>query len=133
MKHTLDKPRQLGYNIRMNTEKKTTLISMNRSRGFQIKGLNGYTLSIGIGAGHYCDNYAADFDASECKPTSTMEVAVLQDHGGFVCLPHDVAGRISVANLGGLIQAVESHDWKEVCALCNENTEDRDNKFPKKV
>ena len=109
---------------------KITLNSMARSRGFQINGLRGYTLSIGIGAGHYCDNYSEDFDASECNPTATMEVAVMHDGGGFVCLPHDVAGRVAVANLANLIEAVEAHDWVRVCSLCGEDDSDTENKFP---
>jgi len=109
-----------------------TLISMNRSRGFQIRGLRGYTLSIGIGAGHYCDNYSEDFDASECNPTATMEVAVMHDGGGFVCLPHDVAGRVPVGALANLIEAVRSHNWSLVCVLCNEDDSNTENKFPPK-
>ena len=108
---------------------KTSLYCMTDSRGFQIKGLRGYTLSIGIGSHHYCENYAAP---DHPKATSTMEVAIMNDLG-FVCLPYDVAGHIPVARLGALIEAVQAHDWEGVCSLCNEDDSDPDGKFPQKV
>ena len=111
-------------------ETKTTLSCMDNSRGFQIAGLRGYTLSIGIGAGHYCENHSLDYDAT-CGATSTMEVAVMNDLG-FVCLPYDVAGHVPAGNLGSLIEAVESHDWERVCFLCGEDNSDPQGKFPRK-
>ena len=119
----------------MKNETKTTLSCMNNSRGLQVKGLNGYTLSIGIGSGHYCENFtlAYDVEANAYKPTSTMEVAIMSEDGTFVCLPYDVAAHVPASNLGRLIGAVETHDWERVCSLCNENSDDSANKFPKKV
>jgi len=137
----------------MNETKNTISIkAREHSRGFQISGLRGYILSIGIGGGHYCENYNKSWDAcgEGDHPTSTMEVAVLRDgsardwarrrsaassrDGGdchFVCLPYDVAGYVPVANLSQLIDAVKQHDWKRVCSLCGEDDSDSENKFPK--
>ncbi len=116
----------------MKNEIKTTLSCMDRSRGFQIAGLNGYTLSIGIGAGHYCENQNKGFDDAPAE-TSTMEVAILCDKTHeFVCLPQDVAGWVPVGNLGSLIASVEAHDWEHVCLLCGELDEPDYSKFPLK-
>ena len=118
----------------MNIETKTTLNCMTNSRGFQVKGLNGYTLSIGIGSGHYCENYnlAYNAEANAYKPTSTMEVAIMSEDGTFVCLPWDVAAHVPASNLGRLIAAVEDHNWERVCNLCYQDIDDVYNKFPKK-
>ena len=114
----------------MKNETITALSAMSNSRGFQISGLGGYTLSIGIGNGHYCENYSV-WDEEKVGKTATMEVAVLcGKSGAFVCLPHDVAGYVPVSNLGCLIEAVESHDWERVCLLCNETGEPDFSKFP---
>ena len=117
----------------MKNETKTTIQTMSHARGFQISGLSGYTLSIGVGAGHYCENYTLSIggDESEYKPTATMEVAVMDcETGEFVCLPYDVAGHVPGSNLCCLIEAVESHDWERVCLLCNETGEPDFSKFP---
>ena len=119
----------------MTNFKEITLTSMSRSRGFQISGLRGYTLSIGIGAGHYCDNYSSGMgwsDKEKIKSTSTMEVAVMHDNGGFACLPHDVAPRVPVGALANLIEAVRSHNWSLVCVLCGVDDSNTENKFPLK-
>jgi len=120
---------------------KITLSCMDNSRGFQIRNLRGYTLSIGIGAGHYCENYSSQYGPSgyERKPTATMEVAIIRDDPegtaagkvDFVCLPYDVAGHVPAANLGALIEAVQAHDWARVCFLCNED-ETIETNFPLK-
>lgn len=117
---------------------------MENSRGFQISNLSGYTLSIGIGPGHYCDNNrlntlpttplssALGRHDSE-KATTTMEVAILRDDGGgFCCLPNDVAGYVPVSKLKNLIVAVMLHDWARVCFLCGEDDSDANGKFPGK-
>ena len=82
---------------------------------------NGYTLSIGLGTGHYCDNHAlmstSGMDSS-FKPTATMEVAIMDSDHEFVVLPHDVAAYVPCGNLGSLIEAVESTDWDLVKKLC---------------
>ena len=119
----------------MKNETKTTLSCMDNSRGFQIKGLRGYTLSIGIGSGHYCENQNNGFttEANEHQPTATMEVAILCDETNeFVCLPYDVAGHVPCGNLGSLIAAVQAHDWEHVCLMCGENGEPDYSKFPLK-
>ena len=48
---------------------------MEKSRGFQIRGLNGYTLSIGVGGGHYCDNYDLGWD-DDFPATETMDMSL---------------------------------------------------------
>ncbi|HHZ96815.1 MAG TPA: hypothetical protein EYN67_14980 [Flavobacteriales bacterium] len=113
----------------MNVESKITLCGRDNSSGFQIKGLRGYTLSIGIGSSHYCENHSKAWGA-DLDETSTMEVAVMHDDGGFVCLPYDTAGYVPVANLGYLIEAVADHNWAEVCILCDVDASDVKNKFP---
>jgi len=110
---------------------KQTITAMKNGRGIQIGTANGYTVSIGFGPSHYCENYDADYNA-EVKPTSTMEVAIL-NKGHFVCLPYDVAANVPVSQLGDLVAAVESSDWARVCHLCGEHDDDHNNKFPKKV
>ena len=102
---------------------------MDGNRGFQIHGLNGYILSIGIGGGHYCENYARQWHTNHA--TSTMEVAVMRDdakqgHNAFVALVHDVAGYVPASNLSALIDAVERHDWERVCRLCGEESPNPD-------
>jgi|TARA_Y100000310_G_scaffold237958_1_gene241282 hypothetical protein len=113
---------------------KTRMACLDNSHGFQIKNLRGYTLSIGIGPHHYCENNDMGYDHHRppLKDTSTMEVAIMNGCGDFVCLPHDVSGHVPVARLAALIKAVQAHDWAGVCFLCDEDyyTED---KFPQKV
>jgi hypothetical protein len=93
---------------------------MEKSRGFQIRGLNGYTLSIGVGGGHYCDNYDLGWD-DDFPATETMEVAIINEETHkFVCLSMDVAGYVPVSNLSLLIQSVRNGDWDEVRDLCGE-------------
>ena len=109
---------------------KITLTAMRPDRGFQIEGLNGYTLSIGIGNGHYCENKTASLSV---RATSTMEVAILDGlTREFVVLPWDVAGYVPVGNLAPLIVAVQGHEWKRVCRLCGVDASDPENKFPLK-
>ena len=36
--------------------KKVTITAYDESRGFSIKNLGGYTLSVGVGKSHYCEN-----------------------------------------------------------------------------
>ena len=110
---------------------KQTIESFQDGRGIRIGTSNGYTVSIGFGPSHYCENYSTDYNA-EAKPTSTMEVANL-NKGQFVCLPYDVAAQVNVSQLGDIVAAVESSDWTRVCHLCGEHDDDPDNKFPKKV
>ena len=108
---------------------------LGKSHGFQIKNLRGYTLSIGIGPHHYCENndmgYGREAEAHRTD-TATMEVAIMTGYGDFVCLPHDVAGHVPVARLAALIEAVQAHDWAGVCFLCDEDDYTED-KFPQKV
>ena len=65
-------------------------------------------------------------------PTSTMEVAIMNQEGSFVVLPYDVAGHVPVGNLGSLIEAVESHDWERILLLCGETGEPDYSHFPEK-
>jgi len=111
---------------------------MSNSRGFQITCENGYKLSIGLGVGHYCDNYVANPKEggieSAYMPTSNMEVAIKNSMGSFVVLPNDVEGHVPCGNLGPLIEAVECKDWERVLILCGSWTalEEPDySKFPK--
>ena len=111
---------------------KQTIQPMQNGRGIQFTTSNGYTVSIGFGPGHYCENYDAALDGCETVPTSTMEVAILDDRNKFVCLPYDVASYVPVSVMGDIILAVECNDWARVCFLCKESDED-ESKFPKKV
>jgi len=104
---------------------KTTLTAYSDQKGFSIKNLGGYTLSIGVGKNHYCEN---GFDGINGEATSTMEVAIMDKDGQFVCLPDDVAGHVPVRHLAGLIVAVTDHNWHQVCFLCDE--EAIPHKFP---
>ena len=98
-------------------------INLFQGRGFQITTSNGYVVSIGIGGGHYCENYHLPISTKldHTHTTSTMEVAILRENGGFVCLPYDVAGHVPVCNLGEIIVAVEANDWARVCFLCEQD------------
>ena len=98
-------------------------INLFQGRGLQINTSNGYVVSIGIGGGHYCDNEHLPISTKldHTHTTSTMEVAILRENGGFVCLPYDVAGHVPVCNLGEIIVAVEANDWKRVCFLCEQD------------
>ena len=89
---------------------------------------NGYEVSIGVGAGHYSDNFGI---RGALAPTTTMEVAIMCD-GNFVCLPYDVAGYVPVARLFDIIDAVEGRDWERVCDLCDQDDSDPENKFPER-
>jgi hypothetical protein len=110
---------------------KNTIQTMSESRGFQITTENGFTLSIGLGHGHYSDNYAQTSGGLESsyKPTATMEVAIMQG-GEFVVLPYDVAAYVPVGNLAPLIEAVEGKDWERVLLLCDHTEEPDFSKFP---
>jgi len=92
---------------------------------------NGYAVSIGVGAGHYSDNFDL-FKPENLAPTTTMEVAIFNDRNGFVVLPYDVAAYVPVYCLGDILEAVEFRDWERVCFLCNQDTSDPENKFPEK-
>ena len=117
---------------------KQTIQPMQNGRGIQFTTSNSYVVSIGYGPGHYCENYNAAMDGSENVPTSTMEVAIMDDrsecghYGEFVCLPYDVAPNVPVSVMGDIILAVERNDWARVCFLCKQSDED-ESKFPKKV
>ena len=114
---------------------KNTIQTMGHSRGFQITTENGYTLSIGLGVGHYSDNYTNNPEEggieSAYMPTSTMEVAIMNQEGSFVVLPYDVAGYVPVGNLGSLIEAVEGKDWERALLLCGHTEEPNYDNFPK--
>ena len=91
--------------------------------GFQIENLGGHTLSVGFGYGHYCDNYQlaareGAHDGDGIGPTATMEVAVMNEAGKFVCLPDQVAAYVPVYRLGAIIEAVQDNDWDTVLQLC---------------
>ena len=90
--------------------------------GFQIENLGGHTLSVGFGYGHYCDNHTlSDKFSDEIKPTTTMEVAVMNEAGKFVCLPAQVTAYVPVYRLGAIIEAVQDNDWDTVLQLCESN------------
>ena len=114
---------------------KNTINTMSESRGFQIKCENGYTLSIGLGIGHYCENHVANKEGggidSAYMPTETMEVAIMNSQGSFVVLPYDVEGYVPCGNLGSLIEAVEGKDWERALLLCGHTGEPDYSKFPK--
>ena len=110
---------------------KQTIESFQDNRGIRIGTSNGYTVSIGFGGGHYCENYAAPLRDAKILPTSNMEVAIMNKAQDFVCLPHDVAGYVNVSQLGDIVAAVEANDWARVCFLCGVSEED-ESKFPKK-
>lgn len=110
---------------------KTTIQAMDMSRGFQLHNLgDGFTLSIGFGADHYCQTTVRQ-QHHQIWATETMEVAVMRG-GSFVALPYDVAGHVPVSNLGSLIEAVSSHDWERVLILCGQTGEPDFSKFPTK-
>jgi|TARA_R110002110_G_scaffold63417_1_gene176434 hypothetical protein len=102
----------------MKTEE-ITLTPMESSRGIQFQNLGGYTLSIGFGGGHYCDNYSKRYDAMP-EATATMEVAILDGDSTFVVLTDDVAAYVPVSVLGSLINAVTANDWELVKKLCTQ-------------
>ena len=86
--------------------------------GFQLQGLRGYTLSIGYGTHHYCEN----LNKKEAGETTTMEVAIMDSVSGeFGDIPLNIVDNVSVANLSLLIEAVEAHDWERVNFLCETN------------
>tara|TARA_R110002051_G_scaffold159299_2_gene230668 strand:- start:380 stop:715 length:336 start_codon:yes stop_codon:yes gene_type:complete len=94
-----------------------------RKEGFQID-IGKYTLSIGCGFGHYCENYTGSFDKDN-KPTNSMEVALMErDTSNFVVLDQDVAAYIPCSRLAKLIVAVEREDWKMFCDLCDAEMKD---------
>jgi deoxycytidine triphosphate deaminase len=118
---------------------------MRNNPGFQIE-IEDYTLSIGIGNTHYCDNHGEGVEGradeahvmKKWKPlseraacTSTMEVAILGKSGNFVALPNNVSAYVPVSNLAYLIVAIEAHDWERVCLLCDEEVDE--DKFPQKT
>ena len=102
-------------------------INNSRVGLIQFECSNGFTVSIGVGDGHYCDNKAKPHGTNE--PTATMEVAIMDGHS-FVVLPHDVAGYVPVSNLCYILAAVEDSNWERVCSMCSQNTEDPLGKFP---
>tara|TARA_R110002110_G_scaffold116960_3_gene289041 strand:+ start:194 stop:535 length:342 start_codon:yes stop_codon:yes gene_type:complete len=94
-----------------------------RKEGFHIS-IGQYTLSIGAGSGHYCENYMRPYNADN-KPTSTMEVALMEGEA-FIVLEGDVAGHVPVSHLPKLILAVERKDWQMFCDLCDDNMKRED-------
>jgi hypothetical protein len=97
----------------MTMKNKTTIKSLRA--GFQIKFKNEYTLSVGIGRKHYCDNHnIGDLNDEKQLPTSTMEVAIIDPSGKFAILPDDVVGWLPVEWLPDLIEAVEDEEWAAV-------------------
>ena len=111
----------------MESMKRETINDMsgNKTNGLQINFCNGYTLSVGFGKGHYCENqdYGLFEEATRqnVKPCPDMEVAVFNDTG-FVRLGQydDVAARVPVACLDILIQAARLEDWDQIRDLCDE-------------
>ena len=99
-----------------NNMKKVTLTAYDKQRGFSIKNLGGYTLSVAIGEINYCDNQ----NYARGGETTTMEVAVMDEKEEYICLPDGVAGHVPVSKLAHLIIAITVHDWHQVCWLCGE-------------
>ena len=95
-----------------------TLIPSHKGSGFHINFANHYELSIQYGRRNYCDNE----NKLDLEPTETMEVALFSPCGDFTLLRDDVAGYVPVANLAGLIRAVELEDWTGFVTLCGEQT-----------
>ena len=96
--------------------------------GFFMDFPNGYRLSVQYGIGNYCGNQSyvpgADPSHNELGTTCTVEVAVLaytMEGVPFVGLRHDVAGSVSVGNLGFLIQSVQDGNFRNVCMACDED------------
>ena len=89
-----------------------------RKEGFHIN-IGQYTLSIGCGSGHYCDNHMRPFN-SDNEYTNTMEVALMKGDA-FVVLDQDVAAYIPCSRLAKLITAVEREDWQMFADLCDAN------------
>ena len=96
--------------------------------GFFIDFPNGYRLSVQYGIGNYSTNqsYAPGPDPAhnELGTTTTYEVGILaytQEGVPFVGLRHDVAGHVTVENLGFLIQAVQQGNFRSVCVACDED------------
>jgi len=110
--------------------KKVSITAYKDRAGFSIKNLGGYTLSIGIGLHHYCENNTTgSWPIQEDAETTTMEVAIRDSRGHLVCLPDDVAGHVPVSKLHHIIKAITVHDWHQVCWLCDEDADPSN--FPK--
>jgi len=111
---------------------KVSITAYKDRNGFAIKNLEGYTLSVGIGLHHYCENNRNESSPTpDDMETTTMEVAIMDSNGHFVCLPDDVSGHVRVSKLDHLITAIKVHDWHQVCWLCDEDA--IPHKFPQKA
>jgi hypothetical protein len=120
-----------------------TAMKILGGRNLHVRTDNRFILSLGLGAGHYCDNYSLPFDG-EADFTKTMEVAIMYDESHssykpndrfnchFVVIPQDVVGYISIRKLGDLIKAVECADWERALFLCGFNDEPDFDSFPDK-
>jgi len=95
--------------------------------GFFIDFPNGYRLSVQYGIGNYCGNQSYQYPEpthGELGTTCTVEVGILAytvEGVPFVGLRHDVAGSVSVDNLGFLIQSVQDGNFRNVCIACDED------------
>jgi|TARA_R110002074_G_scaffold307794_2_gene478658 hypothetical protein len=120
-----------------------TAMKILGGRNLHVRTDNRFLLSLGLGGGHYCDNYDLGYDA-ETDFTKTMEVAIMygDDHSSykpdegfgchFVVIPQDVVGYVSIRILGDLIEAVECADWERVLFLCGFTGEPDFDSFPDK-
>ena len=101
---------------------KQTISTVQSGNLIRIATSNGYTVSIGIGPYHYCDNkdYSDRSVDTPCEtPTATVEVAVLDAEGNLdysYTGGNDVAGNVPVSRLGEIVAAVEAGD-AEACSL----------------
>ena len=73
------------------------MFDITDGQGFHIKFANGWTVSVQIGKGNYCDNrHKPNF--GYCGPSNTAETAVWGPDGAFVRLPQSVLGEDSYSD-----------------------------------
>lgn len=94
-------------------------LCITRNHGFQLTFENGWTLSVQIGGGNYCDNYDLVVDwenfygtGKDSPPSMTAEIALIGDKGLIRLDDDTVAGYVRLDRVIRLIGALAMVDEK---------------------
>ncbi len=88
------------------------ILKITEGKGFHMVFESGWTLSVQIGPGNYCENYDKDW-SQPLKPSSTCEIAVWHENGQWL-FRDDVVGYLPCAALPAIIAQMARTDASDL-------------------